>query len=161
MPPPPPTPAATPQTLATPPLLGPGAPAPTPGTTARANSLAKILIPTIVGILVLSATGIGLYFLTRPNDTLNQAAAKCGVTTAIADNGKTLSLDTKGKEDLAGDSLTSVTCVLSELDAPTSVIDHISSTRALDGQQTDTWGAVSARWTYHPDAGLEITLTLK
>ena len=36
----------------------------------------------------------------------------------------------------------------------------INSTRALDGMQTDSWHDITARWTYHPDDGLDITLAL-
>lgn len=50
-------------------------------------------------------------------------------------------------------------CVLDGLGTPTAVREHISSTRALDGQQTDQWGKYSARWTYHPDAGQNMTIT--
>ena len=32
-------------------------------------------------------------------------------------------------------------------------------TRALDGMQTDSWGGMTARWTYHPDNGMNITFT--
>ena len=48
-------------------------------------------------------------------------------------------------------------CVLNALDVPTRVRDHINSTRALDGQQTETWDDLNARWTFHPDHGAGIT----
>jgi hypothetical protein len=32
-------------------------------------------------------------------------------------------------------------------------------TRALDGMQDASWDDLSASWTYHPDAGLDITVT--
>lgn len=35
---------------------------------------------------------------------------------------------------------------------------QIDSTRALDGTQTDSWKDIDARWTYHPDNGLRLTL---
>ena len=38
------------------------------------------------------------------------------------------------------------------------VTQHIESTRALDGMQTDEWDDMKARWTYHPDDGLSLTL---
>ena len=37
------------------------------------------------------------------------------------------------------------------------VADHINTTRALDGTQSDEWDGYKARWTYHPDAGVRIT----
>lgn len=48
--------------------------------------------------------------------------------------------------------------MLEQLDAPDYVTQHIESTRALDGMQTDEWDDMKARWTYHPDDGLSLTL---
>lgn len=79
---------------------------------------------------------------------------------ATADDGDTLILDTKGKEDSDGLSTEDVACVLNSLDVPDAVLQHIDTTRALDGQQTDSWSGVDARWTYHPDDGLDITLRI-
>jgi galactose mutarotase-like enzyme len=49
-------------------------------------------------------------------------------------------------------------CVLDALDTPQHVQDHIDTTRALDGTQEDAWGDYQARWTYHPDNGMNITV---
>lgn len=71
-----------------------------------------------------------------------------------------ITLDTKGpKEGNAKihDEIEDVSCLLAGLGAPDYVADHINSTRALDGQQTDEWDDIEARWTYHPDNGLKIT----
>ena len=48
--------------------------------------------------------------------------------------------------------------VLTELEVPCYVTSHIDSTRALDGQQTDEWDGISARWTFHPESGLHLVL---
>jgi len=40
------------------------------------------------------------------------------------------------------------------------VISRMSATRALDGMQDGQWEGISASWTYHPDDGLNITLTM-
>jgi hypothetical protein len=88
---------------------------------------------------------------------LEQVALACGVGPRIQDKGGSLSLDTQGKLDTTGDDLTVVVCVLSKTGAPSFVTDHIDSTRALDGTQSDEWDGYRARWTYHPDAGLRIT----
>ncbi|BCJ45301.1 hypothetical protein GCM10010168_85700 [Actinoplanes ianthinogenes] len=74
----------------------------------------------------------------------------------ITDSGKTLILSTSSSQ---GISVQKLGCVLGKLGAPASVLQHVDTTRALDGQQTDTWPGVSARWTYHPDAGLQMTIT--
>lgn len=71
-----------------------------------------------------------------------------------------ITLDTQGSEEgntTIHDEIEDVSCLLGELNAPDYVAEHINSTRALDGQQTDEWDDVEARWTYHPDDGLKIT----
>lgn len=86
------------------------------------------------------------------------AARACGNAVDVADGGKTIFADTKGKEDAAGLSVEQVTCVLQQLGVTRAVLQHMDSTRALDGQQTDEWDGIKARWTYHPNAGLGLTL---
>jgi hypothetical protein len=49
-------------------------------------------------------------------------------------------------------------CVLDALAVPERVLDHIGTTRALDGQQEDSWDNYQARWTYHPDDGVNLTI---
>ncbi len=77
---------------------------------------------------------------------------------AVADRGRTLIFDTKGSNDGTGHAMSDVACVLNLLLIPQAVVTHIDSTRALDGQQTDTWEGINARWTYHPNTGLTLTL---
>ena len=83
-------------------------------------------------------------------------ADSCQVGRAIADGGTSLLLDTGYSDDEV--SMEELACVLIALDTPEYVIDHIESTRALDGQQTGDWGDFSARWTYHPDSGIQMSL---
>ena len=49
-------------------------------------------------------------------------------------------------------------CALDSLGVPERVQSHIGTTRALDGTQEDSWEDYSARWTYHPDSGMNITI---
>lgn len=49
-------------------------------------------------------------------------------------------------------------CAVAELDMPERVKSHIASTRALDGTLEDSWDNLQARWAYHPDEGLNITI---
>jgi hypothetical protein len=95
---------------------------------------------------------------------LQVAKANChydGSGLDLGDAGRTLILDTQGKDDIGGAPMVTLGCILQELRAPDSVIAHMDSTRALDGRQTDEWDGISAAWTYHPDAGLDLTLTIK
>lgn len=42
------------------------------------------------------------------------------------------------------------------LGLPASVSEKMSSTRALDGMQSQNCGAYTVTWTYHPDNGLRV-----
>lgn len=93
---------------------------------------------------------------------LQDAVDACDTTGTMTtgDEGHTLILDTEGEESGSGDySYFDAVCVLGYLGVPDSTFDHIGSTRALDGMQTASWDNFSARWTYHPDNGLDITIT--
>jgi hypothetical protein len=72
----------------------------------------------------------------------------------VEDGGQTLTMTVGGAYMSAG----TLACVFDQLGVPAAVRDHVSTTRALDGQQTDSWAGYTARWTYHPDDGLQITI---
>lgn len=120
----------------------------------------KIIIPLVA---VVALTGCGAQPASTPTPTATQeprlqvAARSCQVFDRTADENKSMTLNAGAEDGSSRDEISDVTCVLEHLDAPSYVTEHISSTRALDGQQTDTWDDMTARWTYHPDAGLTIT----
>jgi hypothetical protein len=72
----------------------------------------------------------------------------------VEDAGKTLNIVVGG----AYLSDNNLACMVRDLHMPNAVMQHILSTRALDGQQTDSWPGYTARWTYHPDDGLQMTI---
>ncbi|WP_460391835.1 hypothetical protein [Actinophytocola sediminis] len=79
----------------------------------------------------------------------------------LGDGGTTLVLDMEGEEYGSGTAtFDDVTCVLVALDVPTSVTSRMNGTRALDGMQDAEWDGIEASWTYHPDAGLDVILTM-
>lgn len=88
---------------------------------------------------------------------LYTAADACGVIGA-RDNGRTITVSTAGEKHGMGHTIADALCLLEKLDTPADVNAHISQTRALDGMQTDEWDGYRARWTYHPDDGLNITI---
>lgn len=45
-----------------------------------------------------------------------------------------------------------------ELNLPSSVVNEISRTRALDGRMSETFDYVSLSWSYHPDSGLNLII---
>lgn len=96
---------------------------------------------------------------TSTQGAMEAATSACSSTPRdlLSADRKSITVDTKGTKDFNGEDMEDVRCFLRELGAPDYVDEHIGSTRALDGQQTDEWEGVEARWTYHPDDGLEIT----
>lgn len=94
---------------------------------------------------------------------LPEAVAKCkltsdGTTAKLGDDGHSLSLDNKGKDDYAGLTMAQIDCVLEALNMPDSIYDQMGNTRALDGTQRDSWDAFSVSWNYHPDSGLNVNI---
>lgn len=97
-----------------------------------------------------------------PRSALQIAAEACGIGSAISDGGHTLSMSRVAAEEAPGPiSYDEYTCAMNKLAVPHSVLDHIGTTRALDGMQEDSWGDYKARWTYHPDNGISMTITEK
>jgi hypothetical protein len=92
---------------------------------------------------------------------LRQAYVACGTPGELADNDRTLLLDTPGKGGGSSTAeLTDVACVLKQLGAPAFVVAKMERTTALDGQVSERWGEVEATWTYHPERGLDLILHL-
>lgn len=95
-----------------------------------------------------------------PPRVLVEAARACGLASSgvLGDEGASLTISTGGTETHSDEDLDDVSCLLGELDTPDHVVEHMNSTRALDGMQDDEWGELTARWTYHPDDGLNLTI---
>ena len=90
---------------------------------------------------------------------LEQALNACALDQTYAelgDSNLTLTMDGKGDDDPAGLDVKDIACVMNQLQVTDAVVQHIDQTRALDGMQTDEWPGFKARWTYHPDSGLQI-----
>lgn len=120
----------------------------------------------VAGVVVLLALGAGAYFAFGRNSGPSLAAAdkSCndGRTDAqLGDGGKTLIINSSGDPIKSIVDTQTVSCVLDYLKTPAAVRSHISGTRALDGRQTDSWDGFTAAWTYHPEDGLDITISAK
>lgn len=128
--------------------------------------------------VVLIAAAVGATFMVRAataGPTITEAFETCGEVGLVEDDGATIILEgygdtlteLVGEDDELHDAMTTLglastedqACVLNELEVPMSVASHMSSTRALDGTQTDSWDGYEASWTYHPDDGLNLTVT--
>jgi len=77
-------------------------------------------------------------------------------TMQLDDDGATIVVDTRSQYG----SVSGVTCVWSHLKTPSSVSQRVSSTTALQGQQTATHDGISYSWSYHPKNGLNMVITL-
>lgn len=122
---------------------------------------AAIVVSAAMAIAGCGTQSDGISPAAEVSSTPLEAAADTCDAGRIADNGRTLLVDTQGEEDATGDSMDDLVCLLLSLDTPTAVIDHMSSTRALDGMQTNSWDEFDARWNYHPNSGMGLTITLR
>ena len=120
--------------------------------------------PKVIGgvILALALLWTVAWVTNRPT-ALEEAAGACDHQLGLADDGKALRLQLMEEindniDIMAWVQPEDALCLFDELEVPDYVRDHVISTRALDGQQTEEWGELSARWTYHPDDGLQMTI---
>ena len=127
-------------------------------------------VPILLAALVVltAAVAVLLYVvIAKPGTTqarsvnstaaiFTQARTDCRIVAGydIEDAGRTLNITVAGAFMSSGD----LTCLAGELRMPDAIMQHVMSTRALDGQQTDSWPGYTARWTYHPDDGLQMTI---
>lgn len=135
-------------------------------------------VPWLIGALavaVLAAAGLAAMLVLKPGQADGSAAPvsrsdsalavaldACnpaeGLGLALFDGNKTMTIHTLGKERTTGADPAVLICVMQHLKAPVAVIEHMDSTRALDGRQTDTWPGYEAGWTYHPDNGVNMVI---
>lgn len=78
----------------------------------------------------------------------------------LGDGDKSLIIDGDGDEDY-GAPLTDTVCVLDALDVTDAVLEKMNSTSALMGVVSASWNGITAEWTYHPDNGFDIILTVE
>jgi hypothetical protein len=130
---------------------------------ARRYTWLWIALAGAVGIFAVG-TAVYLVFGRGSSPSLAAAEKSCNdgrTDTTLGDGGKTLIINASGDAIKSIIDVQTVACVLDYLHTPAAVRSHISSTRALDGRQTDSWDGFTAAWTYHPDDGLDITIEAK
>ncbi len=95
---------------------------------------------------------------------LTDAVDTCGLASTagidLGDEGRSITFDMKGEEDLTGADITDLACLFAALDMPSSISSHIDQTTSMDGRQSETWDAITVSWSYHPDRGLDGVLTV-
>lgn len=79
----------------------------------------------------------------------------------VADDGSSMYLDGSGEDDYSSLDYVDQFCVLNALDIPEIIVTRMNATSSLMGVQTGDWDGITASWTYHPNNGLDISLTKK
>lgn len=67
-------------------------------------------------------------------------------------------IKTQGAKDRTGVPLDGLACIAVELGMTRAVVAHLDRTNALSGEQQDAWPGYTARWTFHPDDGVNMTI---
>ena len=79
-----------------------------------------------------------------------------GGTLDLVDDGTTIVVDTGSRYG----SVAGLQCVLGRLDTPTSITAAIERTTSMMGVQSDTNDGLDYSWSYHPDNGVNMVITL-
>jgi hypothetical protein len=77
-------------------------------------------------------------------------------TLQLGDGGRTIIVDTRDEYV----SMAGVECLWAELETPQSITAKVGSTTAMMGEQSAQSGGLSYSWSYHPDNGLNMVITL-
>lgn len=116
-------------------------------------------LAVVLGCAVLTVAGCGDDGTDRLEDAADACEAATGNAIDTSDDGKTIAISTSDFRRPRSVTEAS-TCVMTELDVPTSIKTKMGSTTSLMGRQEDSWGSFDVSWTYHPDDGLEIVVEL-
>lgn len=136
--------------------------------------------PLLIGLAVAAVVGVAALWFALANQgsdpipqqaaaptskqptALEQVAYTCSLEDdAIADQGHTLAITTDGEENNSPYDYGDLMCIARETGMPTFVRRQLETTRALDGMQKADWDNYSAFWNYHPDNGMNLTITDK
>jgi hypothetical protein len=116
-------------------------------------------------VIASSVAGANAFTGTEKPGTLKYATTSCALSNnlgaKLGDNDTSLSLNGKGSKDTSGLSAMEFDCAIDTIKVPDYVRAQMEKTRALDGTQRETWGNISATWSYHPDSGLDVGLKEK
>ncbi len=116
---------------------------------------ASVALAVIVGILV----GSFMQSSNRFSSAISNCDLEGSTYITVDQNGKGIYLDGSGTNNQGGLSSSALTCVLSELRAPNSLIERMNHTTALMGAQSSQFNGIQVEWTYHPNNGLDISFT--
>lgn len=119
----------------------------------------------VAALVVIAAAVIVPMVMSAGHSPFVDAVETCKLKSSdyvrLGDDGKTLTLDGGSLDGIDGLGIKDQGCINRELKVPEYVVTEMLSTRALDGVQKETFGDITARWTYHPDNGLDVIFTRK
>jgi|688.fasta_scaffold52720_3 hypothetical protein len=128
-------------------------------------TLNKKVVTGVVGVIAAVAIGFTVLVVAVPTK-LESAHANCvdenprfADYSALDDDGKGLFLDGAGDKSL-GLVISDLSCVITSVGVPDSVISRMDSTTSLMGQQEATFDGITVRWSYHPSNGLDISFEI-
>lgn len=101
--------------------------------------------------------------ITERKELLTRAYEECCDITkdyaSLSYDKTSLVIDTKPEDiyySYESDATTAIVLCNSYLKLPSAVTNKMSSTRAVDGMQSQNCGDFTVSWTYHPDNGLRV-----
>ena len=132
---------------------------PTPSQTNSQVSISKDLLVKVgagVATLVL-VMGIAFAVLGNRSDSrISDAVAACGYAESsgitFAEDGQSLLFDGMGTDDYSGADFADIECLLTALEAPSTIYQQMRMTSSLMGVQNASWDGISVSWSYHPDS---------
>lgn len=128
----------------------------------RHHGLVMFLLGFISALMIVAAVVGGLFIARSTGSSgFTNAVDSCharGLHARLASDESSLTLEAFSD---SGDSLTTpiFQCVLGKLGTPAAVRERMYATRAIDGTQSEEWGAYKATWTYEPDQGLTVIVS--
>lgn len=114
-----------------------------------------------IGLLAVTVLTVAIILAKKDTEFVkieNSCPATFPATLTVGDKGKTLMLDSAGGASHEQTDVTTLVCVLAAVKTPDAVVNRMSHTNALAGQQEASWDGYTAHWTYHPDNGLDLVI---
>ena len=90
------------------------------------------------------------------------AKDECGMEFSVYVIADETGIELQGADEFGrGHDFSEIRCVLRELDIPDSLLSRMTNTTSLMGIVEGQWDVYKAEWTYHPDNGLNVFVTLR
>jgi hypothetical protein len=111
---------------------------------------------------------LGLVFFVLGNKSdgrLTAAITSCGYADSsgitLAEDGQSLLFDGMGGDDYTGSDFNDIECILTDLEAPSTIYQQMRRTSSLMGVQNANWDGISVSWSYHPDTSIFATFEIE